>query len=219
MLNETSTDPMVPALEGEFQGDAEATSGGVGVKGDCQTHDSGVGVLGICDHGHGVHGESVTSKGVVGKSRDFHGVFGSSDNNVGVAGLSKVENMAAVHGRNDAGDGVFGTGARGVVGDGTTNAGVVGVSHSPDHAGVVGRNDSQQRGIGILGIAGESRDSLAGKFEGRVEVTGALKCVTLEVTTSIANQTLDNHFERLEAAERKLTELENRLTILEHPHP
>ncbi len=83
---------------------------------------------GKCDTGHGVHGESTSSRGVVGTSDKFHGVYGHSKENVGVAGESDGINMqgvlgishdakgAGVLGTNDkGGDGVIGKGRRGVV--------------------------------------------------------------------------------------------------------
>src|SRR5882672_1894635 len=99
----------------------------------------GFGILGSCDTGHGVHGESATSRGVVGTSQKFHGVYGKSVANVGVAGESEQMNgvlgvshsptSAAVLGTNDkGGDGVVGTGRRGVVGISDTYQGVYGKS-------------------------------------------------------------------------------------------
>src|SRR6478672_13297081 len=87
-----------------------------GLKGEC-TGSGGFGVWGFCDNGHGVHGDSKTSRGVVGTSEGFHGVFGKSLNNVGVAAES--------------------TGAEAM------NA----VSHSGKHAAIVAINDANGVGI------------------------------------------------------------------------
>ena len=85
---------------------------GAGVKGE-NRNDGGFGVWGVCATGHGVHGDSMTSRGVVGTSRDFHGVYGHSSANVGVAGesdkldgvwgMSHGATAAGVSGHNDAG--------------------------------------------------------------------------------------------------------------------
>jgi len=163
-----------------------------GVKGQC-TVGGGFGVWGVCDAGHGVHGDSTTSRGVVGTSQDFHGVFGKSTNNVGVAGQSDSTTLAAIVGTNDkGGDGVFGTGRRGVVGESLTfqgvfghsteNAGVVGesehfdgvfgVSHNPAHAGVSGHNLDENGNPNGAGLAGFFRGKVV--VEGRVDVNGPL---------------------------------------------
>lgn len=127
------------------------------VKGEC-TGSGGFGVWGICATGHGVHGDSTSSRGVVGTSETFHGVFGHSKDNVGVAGESDtmwgvlgVSNSAGgigVHGKNDVGgDGVVGVGRRGVVGQSQDFQGVYGVSTG--NAGVVGESTNLH---GVFGV-------------------------------------------------------------------
>ena len=137
------------------------------VKGD-NTGRGGFGLWGNSDTGHGVHGDSLSSRGVVGTSQYFHGVFGKSTNNVGVAGESNAMmgvlgvcvgppgpgggTGAGVKGENHnkGGFGVWGacdTG-HGVHGDSTTSRGVVGMSR--DFHGVFGHSNAN------VGVAGES---------------------------------------------------------------
>jgi hypothetical protein len=66
----------------------QSTGGAVAaVKGE-NTGSGGFGVWGICATGHGVRGDSTSSRGVVGTSQTFHGIYGKSIKNVGVAGES-----------------------------------------------------------------------------------------------------------------------------------
>jgi hypothetical protein len=101
------------------------------VKGE-NTGAGGFGVFGVCATGHGVHGESTTSKGVVGISQGFQGVFGKSRDNAGVVGES-----AAFHA-------------------------VFGISHSVHNGGLIGLNDGGGWGVigrsdGNVGVSGESK--------------------------------------------------------------
>jgi|SRR5215213_5781116 len=171
-VNAESTDPKVAAVEGKNVG-----SGGFGV-------------WGICDTGHGVHGDSLSSRGVVGTSRDFHGVYGKSTNNVGVAGESN--NMHGVLGNshhpkgagvfgtnNNGGDGVVGTGRRGVVGESvdfqgvsgksTKNAGVVG--ESAEFHAVFGISHSSNNG-GVFGVNNGGGWGVIGRSDSNTGVSG-----------------------------------------------
>jgi hypothetical protein len=132
-INGQSADPKVAAVKGE------------------QTGSGGFGVWGVCATGHGVHGDSTSSRGVVGTSQKFHGVFGKSVENVGVAGesdgmqgvlgVSHHPRDAGVLGTNDqGGDGVVGRGRRGVVGESEEFQGVFG--KSTGNAGVVGESQN-----------------------------------------------------------------------------
>ena len=151
--HQTSLDPKIPAIQGD-------------------SPNGGAGVLGISALGHGVRGESTSSRGVVGVSVSFHGVFGTSGSNVGVAGESQGSNgvwgvshdpgHAGVHGFNQAGRGVAGfsdtfqgvyghSGANaGVVGESDTFDGVWGVAQASNKAGVYGFNKA---GRGVAGFS------------------------------------------------------------------
>ncbi len=136
--------------------------------------------------------------------------------------------QAAVRGTNTAGgDGIVGRGHRGVVGESDdyqgvygksgANAGVVGeaakfhgifgVSHGVNNAGVLGTNDAagygvialSEQGVGISAKGGK----LAGRFEGIVEVTGALVVAGVDVGS------------RIRALERELAALKERVRVLE----
>ena len=112
-VNESSTDPAVPALAGAN------TAGGDGVVGRGRR-----GVVGESPDFQGVYGHSVQNAGVVGEADKFHAVFG----------ISHDLNSAGVFGTNDGpqgGVGVSGEGSRG------GGEGVHGVSHSVN-AGVGG---------------------------------------------------------------------------------
>lgn len=194
--SEKSTDPGVPAVRGEniAGGDGVVGTGTRGVVGESETFQ---GVSGKSRDNAGVAGESANFVGIFGTTHStFAGVFGTNDaGGAGVAGESKAGR--GVHGISETGDGVFGTGARGVVGESETfqgvsgksrdNAGVAGESNEfvgvfgtahSSFAGVFGTNDA-----GGTGVAGESNTgvgvhgkggTLAGLFEGNVEVTGDL---------------------------------------------
>jgi hypothetical protein len=171
-IHPISSDPKVPAVKGECTG-----SGGFGVQG-------------ICDTGHGVHGQSRTSRGVVGTSDGYHGVYGKSTGNVGVAGesdkmsgvlgVSHDGSAAGVLGTNDkGGDGVVGNGRRGVVGTSVDYQGVYGFSGS--NVGVIGESQSFE---GVWGLAHDPTKAaivgrnlaggLAGLFDGSVTILGDL---------------------------------------------
>lgn len=168
----------------------ESTEGKVAaVKGD-NTGSGGFGVWGICATGHGVHGDSTSSRGVVGTSQSFHGVYGKSRDNVGVAGESEMmhgvlgvchnSSGAGVFGTNDkGGDGVFGTGRRGVVGESvefqgvsgksTKNAGIVG--ESVEFHAVFGISHSAHNG-GVIGINDAGGWGVVGRSESNTGVSG-----------------------------------------------
>lgn len=211
-LNGQSTQPEVPGVKGEN------SAGGDGVVGTGR---------------RGVVGESETFQGVLGKSRDNAGIVGESQNFHAVFGISHSSNNGGLFGVNvsrdgkEQGFGVIGKGRVGVIGESETfqgvlgksrdNAGVVGesekfhavfgISHDVNNAGVFGTNDKagfgvigvSEKGIGISGKGGK----LAGRFEGIVEVTGALVVAKVDVTTRIA------------ALERELAALKTRLVVVE----
>ncbi|MBP7392904.1 MAG: hypothetical protein KA945_03600 [Zoogloea sp.] len=158
------------------------------VKGET-TGAGGYGVWGTCDTGHGVHGDSKTSRGVVGTSDDHHGVFGKSKNNVGVVGesdefdgvwgVAKAPNKAGVVGISKA------PGGRGVAGDSVEFQGVFG--RSTKNAGVVGESDLFDGVWGLsknpkaAGVSGHNvPGGLAGYFEGDVIVTGDIRLVNAD---------------------------------------
>jgi hypothetical protein len=131
------------------------------VKGDNKA-DGGFGVWGTCKTGHGVHGESKSSRGVVGTSEKFHGVYGKSIANVGVAGES--DEMHGVLGdcHSPTGAGVVGTnnkGGTGVAGESKTGKGVHGRSETS--SGVFGQSKSGRAVEGWsetnYGVTGDSR--------------------------------------------------------------
>lgn len=171
-VNGQSTDPKVAAVKGENAG-----SGGFGV-------------WGVCATGHGVHGDSTTSRGVVGTSEKFHGVYGKSKDNVGVAGEStnmhgvlgvcQSAGGAGVVGINEkGGDGIIGKGRRGVVGvsvelqgvfgSSTKNAGIVGES-AESHA-VFGISHSSNNG-GIIGINDAGGWGVIGRSDANTGISG-----------------------------------------------
>jgi hypothetical protein len=151
-IDEESNDPNVPAVVGR------------------DTGEGGFGVQGISTSGHGIHGDSKTSRGVVGMSEGFHGVFGHSITNVGVAGetesmsgvlgVSKGAGGVGVQGEDRGGGGIgvhgFSTSGRGVQGESTGSRGVFGKSDSND--GVHGESNTGNGvfGFGIRGVVGES---------------------------------------------------------------
>jgi hypothetical protein len=106
----------------------------------------GVGVLGTSESGTGVSGGSRTGDGVVGSSESRNGVSGFSTSNHGVEGSGPI---SGIHGTSSTGHGVFGD--------------------SRDGRGVFGRSN-----IGT-GVWGESNAGFAGRFFGRVLVTGMLE--------------------------------------------
>jgi hypothetical protein len=169
---------------------AQSTDGKVAaVKGD-NKGSGGFGVWGLCDTGHGVHGDSISSRGVVGTSQKFHGVYGKSVANVGVAGESdKMHGVlgdchsptgAGVLGTNNSGgDGVVGVGRRGVVGLSDTFQGVFG--KSVDNAGVVGVSDKlhgvfgdchNPNGGGVFGTNDNGGFGVIGVSEKGIGVSG-----------------------------------------------
>jgi hypothetical protein len=110
--------------------------------------EGGVGVFGACKTGHGVRGDSDSSKGVVGTSKTFQGVYGHSDKNAGVVGESAE--WVGVYGKSfhkTAGIGVMGDAAKGpnVSGNGT---GVLGVS--------TGGHGVEGTSVGSKGVVGTS---------------------------------------------------------------
>ena len=155
----------------------------------------GAGVLGVSALGHGVHGESTSSRGVVGLSKSFHGVYGHSDSNVGVAGESQTSDgvwgvshdpaKSGVYGLNQAGGrGVagFSNTFQGVYGHSDANAGVVGesgsfdgiwgVAHNASKSGVYGLNRSGGRGV--MGVS-DAFDGVYGISDSHVGVVGESK--------------------------------------------
>jgi hypothetical protein len=153
------------------------------------------GVAGVNDDGNGagVYGRSARGTGVWGESKALDGVTGTTTakEHAGVAGVNEVGGNG-VYGRG-TGNGVFGvhTGddGGGVVGTSDKNDGVRGYSSSKDHSGVVGTNyaggngvlGQTETGVGVSGISGRNigvfgkGGSLAGRFEGIVEVTGDIR--------------------------------------------
>jgi hypothetical protein len=180
----------VPNASGVFGAN---NNGGTGVAGI--GHLTGDGVAGTADNGFGVVGRNATG---------FAAVHGHGGKN-GVWGFTTSANDSGVFGQNDgSGNGVAGsskdgfgvvgrneTGFAAVHGHGGKN-GVWGFSSSANDSGVFGQNDGSgngvagfsQNGIGLFGKGG----SLAGRFEGDVEVTGHLKGGDLHCSGNINAQ-------------------------------
>jgi hypothetical protein len=158
-IDEKSNDPNVPAVVGR------------------DTGEGGFGVQGISQSGHGVHGDSTGSRGVFGKSASNDGVHGESDTGNGVFGFGR----RGVVGESPTFQGVFGhsTENAGVVGESEKFHAVFGISHDVHNAGVFGTND--RGGFGVIGVSdlgigvSGKGGSLAGRFEGDVEVTGDIR--------------------------------------------
>ena len=106
----------------------------------------GVGVLGTSERGTGVSGDSRTGDGMVGSSQSGIGVSGFSTSNHGVEGSGP---FSGIHGISSTGHGVFG--------DSRDGRGVFGLSNNG------------------TGVWGESNAGFAGRFFGRVLVTGMLE--------------------------------------------
>ncbi|MEP6948567.1 MAG: hypothetical protein ABI863_04810, partial [Ginsengibacter sp.] len=113
------------------------------------------GVFGVSEQWQGVHGESTSQAGVYGVSQNFVGIWGESKSagQPGVFGIS--EQWQGVHGES------------------TNQAGVYGVSEN--FVGVWG----ESKNIKQAGIYGKG--TLAGRFEGDVEVTGDIRLVNADV--------------------------------------
>ncbi|MEU4703292.1 hypothetical protein [Nonomuraea dietziae] len=137
----------------------------------------GMGVLGESDAGIGVFGNSKDGQGVMGRSQTSHGVVGDtrsdpSRGHAGVLGAHLANGM-------------------GVIGESGGGAGVVGTTKSG--TGVIGESKTGQ-GIGVLGRGGR----VAGRFEGMVEITGALAVEGSNVLIRIA--ALERELARLKSA-------------------
>jgi hypothetical protein len=124
---------------------------------------NGTGVLGY-GGSHGVLGIATDGNGVRGVSNSSYGVSGASDSSNGVYGASTT------------GTGVFGTSTSGNGVSGSTTG------TSASSYGVVG--SSTNGGAGVCGIGGAK--SLAGQFQGNVEINGDITNVnTITVKTDV----------------------------------
>ncbi len=138
---------------------------------------SQAGVIGVSQNFVGVWGESKSAgqPGVFGTSEQWQGIHGESTSQAGVYGVS--QNFVGVWGESkSAGQpGVFGTSEQwqGVHGESTNQAGVAGISQN--FVGVWGESKSKSQ-AGIFG-----KGTLAGRFEGDVEVTGDIRLVNADV--------------------------------------
>jgi hypothetical protein len=163
-----STNKDVPGVSGE-----NTLEGGTGVKG--QGGSTGVWGIGELWHGvagqsnskiggAGVFGGSEVGPGVIGESQVWHAVYGKSHSTTGGAALWG-DNVGT-------GPGAVGTsiGWHGAYGETKSTTGGAGVwgEHKGQGAGVVGNSEN---GVGVLGL---SKNGQAGRFEGRVTVTGDL---------------------------------------------
>jgi hypothetical protein len=144
----------------------------------------------------GVWGDSHDDRGVVGTSHAANGVLGQSDRRSGVWGIGDLR--PGVHGTSENSDGVSGESAAraGVRGQGQTS-GVQGVcltaSDSRDqNRGVSGEAaDVGVYGSGFFGLLGQTTDltsGRAGRFDGPVDVNGALQ-VDGPISTAYAAKT------------------------------
>jgi hypothetical protein len=185
----SSGDNHVPAVMG-----VNESTGGSGVFGQANG-DSGIGVVGEeygnASSGLGVSGFSSDGTGVRGFSLGgVGGSFETSSANGGnaVEAKTRASGMSGVLGHY-AGGGTNGRGVYGVV----TDTGILG---SPPNAGIIGvLGEARTTGVGTAGIAdigadavgvlGRSTSGLAGKFEGKVHVTGTL---TRAYTAGTASQ-------------------------------
>jgi hypothetical protein len=150
------------------------SGGGKGVYG--KGGELSTGVYGESKFGFGVLGESTGSAGVLGNGFGVTGVQGQSDTKIAVFGnafkeegvFGKSREWVGVTGESDSNAGVWGIGDNmaGVWGDSKNGTGVYGKSNS--WAGVHGTSTK----IGILGTA-----PIAGRFEGKVEVTVDIELV------------------------------------------
>jgi hypothetical protein len=131
---------------------------GFGVKGE--NTNNGAGVLGTSTRGNGVRGESATENGVFGISSSPTAAAISAENKSGGPALfAGATGGIGVSGNSDSGVGVKG--------ESQTNNGVLGITHSPTVAAVSAVN--RNGGIGLFSAGG-----IAGRFDGKVEITGDL---------------------------------------------
>jgi hypothetical protein len=141
-----------------------------------------------------IFGGSTNQIGVVGQSIKNIGIWGEGP--TGVFGISSSPTGDGVSGFGKRG--VVGEGFQGVYGHSSQNSGVVGesdswdgvtgISHKSDKSGVFGQNKNgfglKGHSVSNTGVSGESDDgvgvhgkggTLAGFFEGDVEITGDLR--------------------------------------------
>jgi len=134
----------------------------------------GVGVKGVSDHGWGVLGSTLDSRGVVGLAlSDGVGVLGEHFSGAGVlpavAGLNSSNEASAAGVLGVEEGSATGFDRYGVRGTGPT--GVYGKSNATDGNGVVGESND---GTGAYGVEGKSTSGYAGYFIGNVNVSGTL---------------------------------------------
>jgi hypothetical protein len=126
--------------------------------------DGGIGVHGVSQLAPGVRGDSIDGIGVHGVSQQADGVFGISEHARGVVGVANSrdmrERLTGVGGNSHNGVGVLGNGDKGVVGNCTSG-----------------------NGVGVLGLG--PGGSLAGRFQGNVEVT---KDLTVQGTIKVTGK-------------------------------
>jgi hypothetical protein len=143
--------------------------------GETEHEKGGAGVVGISKNSQGVYGKSQTKDGVYGEAgwvgtvglstganepnqpqKSFSGVYGESTHEKGGAGVvGKSKNWV------------------GVLGDSETKEGVHGECRGQHGAGVVALNTGG--GIGIL-----AKGTIAGRFEGNVDVTGDIRLLNAD---------------------------------------
>lgn len=174
------------------QGVYGRSASSAGVAGISASHD---GVYGRSTGGVGVHGISAQSIGVYGAAVAQPGLRGDSDSNYGVLGMSSGGNgvhgwttsgqagvsgysvsTRALHGRSVSGYGLFAESATGVAVLGIQNSGQISAGH-----GVVG---ASQTGFGVAAYSAgqpslyaKAGTSLAARFDGGVDVFGALRVI------------------------------------------
>jgi hypothetical protein len=153
-------------------------------------------IEGVSEDGRGIVGKSTSDYGIRGHSTESAGIRGSSEKGRGVEGWAS--DSEGVVGISTNGNGVWGQ-AEG------TGTGVLGTSKG-EGIGVLG---SCEHGIGVLG-----KGSIAGRFEGLVQVTGEIHAGRRDIYVGnvffhspLGQQNLVNLFEDLERLKEKVDAL------------
>jgi hypothetical protein len=126
-----------------------------------QNFSTGNGVAGFSSKGLGVHGFSDTGTGVFGKCKSGHAIKGLQGTTGTGSGLTP-DHGAGAYGDSDFGFGVYGSSltSDGVRGESDHQTGVHGIAHRAESPAIIGEN--------------KAGGGLAGKFFGKVEITGDL---------------------------------------------
>jgi hypothetical protein len=170
-------------------------------------------IEGISTDGRGLIGMSTSNYGLRAHSTQIAGIRGSSEKSRGVEGWAT--DSEGVVGISTSGNGVMGQAEGegiGVLGTSTSGIGVAGTTSS-----TTSNPNGDGRQAAVLG-----RGSLAGRFEGDVEVTGLLKIAEFALpnilrdirTQSDADQTFASSLSlRIQTLERQVRELQIKVGI------